>query len=583
MADKVGEEPGLRQAWNRLVFGMESPEIFYTYEWAVAVQSAYTMSLNPLIFLGFEGDVLVGVAALATRRNGDVGFLCADTGDYCDFLCGTDRRHEFVRAVFSELLERRVEKVVLTNLPADSASAGAISDACMAVRYFLHKRQAYACARVVLGTPDERALLKQSLLAKKRLRRCIRELQKRGTVTLRTDTDWQQIEPLFPAFRKAHVARFLETGRVSNLIRDERRVFLEELVRQLSLTGWIAFSRLLVDETTAAWNYGFRFAGSWFWYQPTVNNIYWNFSPGYCLLSKIVEEACDSPEFNVVDLGLGAEGYKERFATAVRETLYCELSRYASRHAMVGLRYWSASLATSSPPIEKLIRSSISRARDLKEQLRVRGMGNLTVRLVRRISHKLSSFDNVLFFEWPGSHSVPEVSSTRLCPLTAEILGMAAIEYGGDAASLRFLMRSADRLQSGKAQGFALVTAEDMPVHFCWVRDFEGFQMAELSRTLHAPREGAVMIFDCFTPESARGHGFFAEVIARLADRLHCQGKSVWIFGAETNLPSVRGIQKTAFEYRFALGRRTRFFISRTQDSAMKTVRSDAENPVSTS
>lgn len=583
MADKVGDEPGLRQAWNQLAFGMESPEIFYTYEWAMAVQHAYRMSLTPFIFLGYEHDALVGVAALATKRNGNVVFLSADTGDYCDFLSGSDRRQEFVSAVFSELKERKVEKIVLTNLPADSASVEAISYASNAARYFLHVRLAYACARVVLGVPEQRATLKQTVLAKKRLRRSMRELQKRGCVKLQTETNWEQIEPFFSTFRRAHVARFLEAGKVSNLIRDERRLFLEELARRLSPSGWIAFSRLLVGGTTAAWNYGFRFAGSWFWYQPTVNEIYWDFSPGYCLLSKIVEEACDSPEFNVVDLGLGAEGYKERFATANRETLYCELSKSLYRHGMAVLRYWSASLATSSPRLERLIRSSISRAIDLKEQVRLRGMGNLTLRLARRISHALSSFDNVLFFEWPGSHSVPEVSSTRLCPLSAEILGMAAIEYGGDAASLRFLMRSADRLQCGKAEGFALVTAEGMPVHFCWVRGFEGFDMAELRRTLRAPREDAVMIFDCFTPESARGHGFFSEAIARLAERLHRQGKSVWIFGAETNLSSVRGIQKTAFEYKFALGRRTRFFISRTQDSAVLPVRSEAENPVSTS
>ena len=581
VSEKIGDEPQLRRSWNQLALGMEHAEIFYTYEWAIAVQFAYTKSLRPLILLGYEGNALVGIVALAIRQNGNVVFLSADTGDYCDFLSSSHNRQEFIVAVFSELKARRLEKIVLTNLPADSASVDAILRAGKSAHYFLHVRQAYACSRVVLGSPEERAVLKQSMLAKKRLRRAMRELQKRGTVKVHCDTNWREIGPLFPAFRQTHVARFLETGKVSNLIRDERRLFLEELARQLSPTGWMAFSRLVVGDTTAAWNYGFRFGGSWFWYQPTVNEVFWDFSPGYCLLSKIVEEACDSPEFKVVDLGLGAEGYKERFATANRETLYCELSKSGLQHQITVLRHHASSVARASPHVEQLIRNSISRVRNLKEQVRDRGVGELTRRLARRMSHAFSSFDNVLFFEWPASACVHERSGTELCALTAEILGKAAIEHRDDAATLRFLMRSAKRLQSGKAQGFALVAAEGMPLHFCWVKDFEGFDMAELNRILHAPRENAVMIFDCFTPGSARGHGFFSEAIARLAGRLQSQGKSVWIFGADTNLPSVLGIKKTAFEYRFALGRRTRFFASRTQDSVARLVQSEAENPVS--
>ena len=127
------------------------------------------------------------------------------------------------------------------------------------------------------------------------------------------------------------------------------------------------------------------------------------------------------------------------------------------------------------------------------------------------------------------------------------------------------------------------MTDEGIPVHFCWVKEFEGFQMAELNRKLQAPRENAVMIFDCFTPESARGHGFFPQAIAMLARHLSSQGKSAWIFGAETNRASVRGIEKTGFQYKFTLGRRRVLLFSETRDSMPLSVASCHESGVSTS
>ena len=94
----------------------------------------------------------------------------------------------------------------------------------------------------------------------------------------------------------AHVARFLATGRISNIATAQRRVFLSELARLLSGSGWLALSRMLVADRPIAWNYGFCFHGSWFWYQPTFDSSYERLSPGYCLLSRIISEACDQEE-----------------------------------------------------------------------------------------------------------------------------------------------------------------------------------------------------------------------------------------------------------------------------------------------
>ena len=568
--EEIQEDSELRRSWNELALRMERPEVFYTYEWAVAVQRAYASSLKPFVFLAYEDELLIGLVALAREKTGSRGvtFLTGKTADYCDFLSEPGRRQEIVEAVFSELTSRNIGKVVLPNLPADSSSVSAVSAAASSRQYHLHSRQGYLCARVVLGSAEERAALKRATGAKKKLRRYLRDLEKKGKVCIRHDTHWDQIEPILQSFNRAHVARFLMTGRISNLTRSERRSFLYELAQELSRAGWLTVSRLLVDEIAAAWNYGFQFSGSWFWYQPTVNSSYEDLSPGYCLLAKIVESACDRPDIDVVDLGLGAEDYKYRFATVDRQTLYFVLNKSISDHLRIVVRDGAAAVAKASPGIESFLRNIISYIAKLKARLREIGFSGLVTWFSRRIWSSLFAFDEVLFFDWPAGKKNPMgPCGLTLRPFDSDLLGAAAISYVDDPATLDYLLRSAQRLRSEGDRGFVLLNAEGMPVHFCWVKDFEGFRMAELERTLRAPCAAAVMIFDCFTPASVRGRGFFARATAALADQLHSEGKAPWIFGAVTNQASLRGIEKSGFAHKFTLGRTRVLFFPKTKDS----------------
>jgi CelD/BcsL family acetyltransferase involved in cellulose biosynthesis len=548
---------------------MERPEVFYTYEWAQAVCRAYGNLLRPLILLGYEGESLVGIVAFARENSIEdaVVFLAGATADYCDFLTEPARRHEFVSAVFWELRQRRIVKVTLSNLPADSSSVAAIQDAASQSRYHRFSRIGYLCARVVLGSAEQRAAVKQGTTSKKMLRRNIRHLQKVAAVAFRHATRWEEIDPLLESFARAHVARFLITGRVSNLARRERRVFLRELALSLSRSGWMTMSSMLVGNVPVAWNYGFKFAGSWFWYQPTLNITYEGFSPGYCLLANIVETACDRQDVEIVDLGLGAEGYKDRFATSYRQTLHLVLHRALVSHSLALLRFHAARVAKASPRVESWIRTTISSITGLTVRLREMRFSGFLRWLWQKIWHSLFAFDEVLFFEWPKEPCIPNNSkglTLRSC--VADILGEAGIRYSDEPSTHLYLLRSAQRFREECARGYALLTAEGTPVHFCWVKDYEGFEMEELGRILHAPGPEAAMIFDCFTPEAARGKGFFSDAIAALSLQLQAAGRTPWIFAAATNKASARGIEKSGFTYRLSLARKRFLFLDQSRD-----------------
>ena len=360
---EIPDDDGLARQWNELVQQMECPEVFYTYEWAQAVSRAHHASMRPLLMLAYEQDSLVGVAALAfDASHPQATFLASTTADYCDFISHPQHRSEFVDTIFRELHSLEIPLLVLANLPADSATSRGLRLATHEHEYSLFLRPAFQCAQVVLSSPEQKESVRQFVQRKQMLRRHLKAMSKIAPVELRHLKSWDDISAALPRFEQAHIARFSSTGRVSNLARAERRAFLAELAKLLCGPGWMTLTSLNVGDEPVAWNYGFQFAASWFWYMPTFESGFARYYPGLCLLARIVEEACARPEINRVDLGLGAEGYKERFATGARQTVDVTITASTARHLKEIVRYHAASAIKSSPPLEHCIRRLLGRA-----------------------------------------------------------------------------------------------------------------------------------------------------------------------------------------------------------------------------
>jgi hypothetical protein len=366
--EKVPEDPTLLTQWNELVLRLPDSQVFYTYEWSLAVQRAYGARLHPLVFLGYdEKDSLCAVVSLALDLDRMcASFLCATTGDYCDFIAAAEHKKVFVLSVLSQLRERAVGEITLTNLPADSTTVREIELGSVATGYRWFARTAYACVQVRLSHIERRpGDNRLRLPGRKMVRRSLSAMATESPIRLDHTFDGDAAAQLVPDFVKAHIARFSAMGRPSNLAEPERQLFLLELAKLLGRSGWLVLTRMMSGEKVLAWNYGFRFQGSWFWYQPTFETDLEHFSPGFCLLSTLIEEAAEDPALRIVDLGLGAEEYKERFANEHRRTLYVTLRRSLVKHVKEVLRYGAAEAFKTSPPLERSARRVVSRLRAL--------------------------------------------------------------------------------------------------------------------------------------------------------------------------------------------------------------------------
>jgi len=562
----IPDDPTLREQWNALVERMPSPEVFYTYEWAASVARAYCGTPGPWLLLAYEAHDLKGIAALATEPNGgQVNWLAGTTADYCDFVSTAADREPLVDAVFAELRKAGLPDLALANLPSDSPTVPALRKFASKHKYHAFLRTAYLCAQVKLGTEEDRRALKSKLNGRKIFRRGTNFLNRQGSLSLIHRTTWDTIGPLLNEFSTAHIARFLVTGRISNHVDAKRRVFLFELAKALSASGWLVLSQLNSDDRTVAWNYGFRFRDSWFWYQPTFESEFEQVSPGYCLLSKMIAESCDTPDIQVVDLGLGAEGYKERFANQTRKTLHAVISISATRTTMAALRYGASRAATISPMVEARIRSSLRRLENLRDAYYHQPSPLAAAR--GRAARWISNRDEVRFYQWALDPSLEETPrgtmGTRLASITLELLARAAMQYEGDSGFQAYLLRAANRRKSAGLSGYALLAPDDRALHFAWTAPFEGFFMAELKVHLSAPSANAALIFDCWTPAPVRGRGSYGIAIELLAQQLLHEGCDPWIFSAGSNQASIQGLAKSSFQHRYSMIRRKTLMIQR--------------------
>lgn len=359
---KIPEDSSLQRCWNDLALQMERPKVFYTCEWALAAQAAYEVSRKSLLFLGYDRDHLVGVVCLTSDAGEqNVSFLAATTGDYCEFLSHPRRRVEFVEAVFAELRKLGVRGLVLASLPADSATPAALQVAAKKNGFHLYIRPSSSCPQVELGSTAQRQELKTTVTGKRQLRRCLKAMEREGRVTCVYLRSWEQIQAVLPDFVEAHVARFRAKHRISFLSAPERQFFLEDLTRRFSDTGVVTLTILMIGDRRVAWSYGFRFHGGWSLYQTTFDTRCEENSPGYCLLAKILVEACEISTLSLVDMGLGAEAYKEWFANSARQTLYATLTTSPLRHLSGMARYRIATEVKRFPRLEAAIRSTRSR------------------------------------------------------------------------------------------------------------------------------------------------------------------------------------------------------------------------------
>jgi RimJ/RimL family protein N-acetyltransferase len=275
----------------------------------------------------------------------------------------------------------------------------------------------------------------------------------------------------------------------------------------------------------------------------------------------LIAEGCADPSLRELDLGIGNESYKKDFATTVRRTYRAELSCSLLRHIRIAA--WNLVKAGAARYPQTAVRLKQARKLTgkimsrLARRLHSEGLSATLAYTAKRATHLVVSPEESLFFEASVTDNT-ETSNTCLEPLTWENLADAAIADADDADTLQYLLGSMPMFKDRKTPGFVLRDPKRQAVHFLFVADADGFHVGEIDYTIRGVDPQDMLIFNCWTPARYRGRGYYALAIRRAAAELLENQRRVWIACQATNSPSIRGILKAGFAYRYSLVRHRR-------------------------
>jgi hypothetical protein len=137
----------------------------------------------------------------------------------------------------------------------------------------------------------------------------------------------------------------------------------------------------------------------------------------------------------------------------------------------------------------------------------------------------------VRLYEWRGTDTLSKLGNARdakLYPVDLNVLAKAIMAYEGDGDTWAHLLALTRRLKAGKQEGFALVTFDGKPVHFCWTTPIHCYFARELRTKLYTEDKLATLIFDCYMPPSVRDETYACVALRVLAQRLMTEGKAPW-------------------------------------------------------
>jgi hypothetical protein len=173
----------------------------------------------------------------------------------------------------------------------------------------------------------------------------------------------------------------------------------------------------------------------------------------------------------------------------------------------------------------------------------------------------LWSRKEVWVYQWCGSTDLRN-GEIQLEPLALHHLASAVMENVDEAETLDYLLRSTRRLRSKQAEGFVLVDRERRPLHFAWLKGFDGSLIPELKSRVEASAED-VLIFDCWTPVALRGRGYCAQALQRIAHNIAATGRNAWVVSAQNQPTWLRALAKAGFQQQYSLCRKSVLWIQR--------------------
>ncbi len=324
---------GFQSQWDELAGNSEFSNVFSLHGFIKAWWHAYGDNKELRLVIGKEAEKICVIAPFFFKDNdAEKWFLVGDyRADYNNLIvdknCGAGVRGLFrwlsARTEWSTLQMRKIPSL---NAPVDlfqiayGPSSSNIQklkswlNLSVPIIYKTHHKQHFYLDKYFLEA-------NKKILSGANYRKHINWFSRQGKLTFRTLTNTKEIHDYLPCFMDLHRKEWESKNMPSLFTSSDNRNFYSFLTDEMvRYNNSIQLDIMELDNILVSAHFGFLWDGRKYYYKPCYDPDYSSHSPGKLLLAYMIQEAAEA-NLNELDLLLGAESYKKKLASNIRETI----------------------------------------------------------------------------------------------------------------------------------------------------------------------------------------------------------------------------------------------------------------------
>lgn len=308
ISDRAGLN-ALEPDWQRLWALQPRPEVFMHIAWARAFVEVYGPGRGLHIIVAEKAGQICGVVPLFRDAKNALRFIGDPRSDYSDVLCAPADAHAVVVALTNHLKKQ------------PGLSLSAVPEHAMLWKELHQSKHPFTiepeepCPAILF---DAEGQVAKDLLKKESLRRHEKKVAKLGAITMQHAATRAEAHAMLPVLFEQHVARWRSTKTPSMFEKAEHRRFYERMIDDDILWPYVDFRVVRAGDRAVAAHFGFFHDRRFIWYKPSFDAELSAMGPGEVLLKYLIAAAVEEGAVEF-DFTRGNEGFKQRFATVIRQ------------------------------------------------------------------------------------------------------------------------------------------------------------------------------------------------------------------------------------------------------------------------
>jgi len=340
LIDTKEEFFSLRDGWNKLLYSMDSPNFFLTWEWMYTWWDYYFSNDRSyklfIILVTDQNGKLVGIFPAYIKHSKGIFSLKYRTlrflgseiedPDYLDLITESSIKEMVLNEIFDYLKDsyQEIDYIELTDIIQQSSSMDLFLKTLKNYKYYNRKYIGSVCPYLKLPSDFEKYLTSLSSNFRYNLRRRSKFLFNKEGVKFNEVVSKNELEPLVEILFSLHKKRWEGNIHQSIFYNKKRIEFHSRLASMLYDSALLRLFYLSVNEEVIACLYSFEYKNKIYFYQSGFDPRWALKSPGLVLMGKIIER-CILEKKEEFDFLRGKEHYKLKWTSDFRQTCNIEV------------------------------------------------------------------------------------------------------------------------------------------------------------------------------------------------------------------------------------------------------------------